>query len=64
MGRIDLICGEYFEDDSRFADVMNFALYDGRAEIKAEELQEIDSDIYVAPHTAGKRGSVTVFENI
>ena len=30
MGELDIRCAEYFEDNSRFADIMNFRLFDGK----------------------------------
>ena len=41
----DVILKEYWENNEQFADLFNAVLFDGREEIKPEDLEEADSDI-------------------
>ena len=43
MGKKDLWQSDYFDDDVRFADLYNGALFEGRTIIKPEELESCDS---------------------
>ena len=45
MGQKDLYQSDFYEDNGRFADVFNGALFQGRAVMKAEELEEGDSQL-------------------
>ena len=43
MGQRDLYQSDFYEDKSRFADVFNGVLFDGKEVIKPEELETDDS---------------------
>lgn len=50
MGKIDAITYEYMSDNTRFADVFNYYLYDGRRVIQADKLHELDSRELIMPY--------------
>lgn len=43
MGRIDAITHEYLSDNRRFADIVNYYVYDGEQIINPDKLHEMDS---------------------
>ncbi len=43
MGQKDNKAKEYFSDNSRFSDICNFLIFDGKSVIKAENIEEQDS---------------------
>ena len=43
MGKQDTKAKEYLQDSRRFADIVNYFLYDGKQKVKAEELLEQDT---------------------
>ena len=42
MGKTNIITKRYMQDNSRFADICNFFLYDGQQVIKPEEIEDFD----------------------
>ena len=42
MGKIDARTHAYMSDNRRFADVVNYLIYDGEQRIKPEQLHEMD----------------------
>ena len=49
MGRKDALTYNYMNDNSRFADIMNFYLYAGKQVIRPESLRSLDSRMTVLP---------------
>ena len=50
MGKTDIITKKYMEDNHRFADVVNYSIYDGEAVIEADQLEEQDpAELSVIP---------------
>ena len=45
MGRKDALTYNYMNDNSRFADIMNFFLYAGKQVIRPESLRSLDSSM-------------------
>ena len=41
----DVIVKEFWRDNDRFADLFNAVLFKGKCVIKADELQEMDTDV-------------------
>ncbi len=55
MGRIDEYQFDYLDDNSRFADQINGALFHGRQVVKPEELKPVDGQVVYLGREAGKR---------
>lgn len=55
MGRIDEYQFDYLDDNSRFADQINGALFRGRQVVKPEELKPVDGQVVYLGREAGKR---------
>lgn len=53
MGALDTVGKEYFSDNSRFADVFNYLIYEGKPVIKADELKELDTMQIAIPYGNG-----------
>lgn len=50
MGKTDIATKKYLENNGRFADVVNFSIFDGEEVIEAEQLEEQDpSELSVIP---------------
>ncbi len=45
MGQKDYAQNDYFKDNTRFADICNGIIYQGKDIVKPEELQEVEADI-------------------
>lgn len=57
MGKIDARTYEYLRDNKRFADVVNYYIYDGNQIIKPDDLHEMDAKEVTFPY--GKSDKVT-----
>ena len=60
MGKIDIKTNEYMRDATRFADVFNYYLYDGRQVIKPEKLRELSSSAVALPYGTERNSSEAV----
>ena len=55
MGKTDIITKKYMEDNHRFADVVNYSVYDGEAVIEADQLEEQDpAELSLIPGWGGR----------
>lgn len=55
MGKKDLFQYDYLDDNERFADQVNGALFEGRPVIKPEELEPVDAKVVYLGKEAGRR---------
>ena len=44
MGKLDALCKKYMSDNEVFADAFNYLLFDGKQEIKPEDLKPLDTN--------------------
>ncbi len=49
MGKTDALTYNYMNDNTRFADIMNFYLYGGKQVIRPEDLKDMDTRMTVLP---------------
>lgn len=59
MGAKDVKSNEYLADNSRFADLFNYKIYDGKQVILPEDLQERDSSELLSLPSEGKKSRYT-----
>ncbi|MBQ7706310.1 MAG: Rpn family recombination-promoting nuclease/putative transposase [Lachnospiraceae bacterium] len=57
MGKIDARTHEYLSDNRRFADVINYYIYDGKQVVKPDDLHEMDASEIVFPYSKGNNKS-------
>ena len=55
MKNKDAVTKSYMKDNVRFADIMNYCLYDGRKVIRPENLRELDTAMTALPHAKSAR---------
>ena len=53
MGKIDARTQEYLSDNKRFADIVNYYIYDGEQIIKPDDLHEMDTNEIAFPYGEG-----------
>ena len=50
LGRIDIEAKNYFSDSGRFADALNYCLYDGQPVIEPDKLSPLDTEEVIIPY--------------
>ena len=58
MGKIDTRTHEYLKDNTRFADIVNYYIYDGKQIIDPSKLQELDPVEITFPHKKGRSSEI------
>ena len=57
MGKVDARTHEYLSDNNRFADIINYYIYNGEQIIKPDDLHEMDTSEIVFPYGEGNNTS-------
>ena len=56
MGEKDTLSMEYLSDNTRFADICNYCLFDGQEVIRAENLKELDTKEFLKLSGLNQKG--------
>lgn len=62
MGKIDARTQEYLSDNKRFADIVNYYIYDGEQIIKPDDLHEMDTNEIAFPYGEGDNDSSDIIQ--
>ena len=55
LGRKDIHTNSYFDDNKRFADLVNGTLYNGMQKVKADELRDVSKEFLCTNELQGKK---------
>ena len=58
MSKIDARTHEYLKDNSRFADIVNYYVYDGEQIVNPSKLKELDPSEITFPHKKGRSSGI------
>lgn len=62
MGKIDARTHEYLSDNKRFADIVNYYIYDGEQIIEPNQLHEMDATEIAFPYGDGENNSSEIIQ--
>lgn len=62
MGKIDARTHEYLSDNKRFADIVNYYVYDGEQIIEPDQLHEMDATEIAFPYGDGEKNSSEIIQ--
>ncbi len=62
MGKIDARTKKYLSDNKRFADIVNYYIYDGEQMVKPDDLHEMDTNEITFPYGEGDNDSSDIIQ--
>ena len=62
MGKKDARTHEYLSDNKRFADIVNYYIYDGKQIIKPDDLHEMDANEITFPYNEGENAASDIIQ--